>query len=75
MEILKFLRANHISSELYPDAIKFDKQLKYAHKKNVAYIIIIGEEELTKGYISIKNFKTGAQQKCEFESLAQHVEA
>ena len=42
LEILHFLRDNHIASELFPDVIKFDKQLKYANKKNVRFIVLIG---------------------------------
>ncbi len=70
MEVMNFLRAQHISCELYPDAVKFEKQLKYANKKGVGYIIIIGEEELKEGKISIKNFKTGLQEKVSLTALS-----
>lgn len=73
LEILQYLRSNQISCELYPDAIKFDKQLKYANKKNVAYIIIINNEELESGLISIKNFKTGAQEKRPLSELMNFI--
>lgn len=63
MEVLDYLRSLNISCELYPDAVKFEKQLKYANKKNVGYIIIIGDEELREEKVSIKNFKTGSQEK------------
>ncbi len=72
-EILEYLRAHHISSELYPEAIKFDKQLKYANKKNVAFIILIGEDELVEGKVSIKNFKTGEQQKMALTELTGYI--
>nr|MBP6313985.1 histidine--tRNA ligase [Chitinophagaceae bacterium] len=74
LEILEYLRTHQISSELYPDAIKFDKQLKYANKKNVSYIILIGDEELKEGQISIKNFSTGQQQKLTLAELANFVQ-
>lgn len=69
LEILHFLRDNHIASELFPDVIKFDKQLKYANKKNVRFIVLIGEEELRENFISIKNFETGEQQKVSMNDL------
>jgi len=72
-DILHFLRKNQISAELYPDVIKFDKQLKYAHKKKVSFIIIIGEDELKEGTISIKNFTTGVQEKCQLNDLLQCI--
>ncbi len=61
LEILSFLREHHIACELYPDAIKFDKQMKYANKKNVAFVILIGEDELKNNKVSIKNFASGEQ--------------
>jgi histidyl-tRNA synthetase len=60
-QVLQYLRAKGIACELFPDAIKFDKQLKYANKRNVEFIGMIGEDELTAQKISIKNFKTGVQ--------------
>lgn len=69
LEVLHYLRSHNISCELYPDTIKFDKQLKYANKKNVAFIILIGEEELQEGLVSVKNFKTGEQSKMEMGKL------
>ncbi len=63
MEVLKALRAENISCELFPDAIKFDKQLKYANKRNMPFIAMIGEEELNEDCISVKNFNSGEQKK------------
>lgn len=62
-EVLKELRAHQISCELYPDVVKFDKQMKYANKKNISYVVMIGENELKENVMSVKNFQTGVQQK------------
>lgn len=40
---------------------KLDKQLKYADNKNIPYVIIIGENELSQNKITIKELKTGEQ--------------
>jgi histidyl-tRNA synthetase len=72
-EILNFLRTQHIACELYPEPIKFDKQLKYANKKQVGFVILIGETELTEGLVTIKNFKTGEQKKITMEELAIEI--
>lgn len=61
LEIMNFLRENGISCELYPEAIKFDKQLKYANKRAVEFVILVGENELSSNTISIKNFSTKEQ--------------
>ena len=69
IEVLKALRAEHISCELFPDAIKFDKQLKYANKRAMPFIAMIGEEELKEAYISVKNFNSGEQKKMNLSDM------
>lgn len=56
------LRKAGISCELYPEKVKFDKQFKYAERKNIPYIIIIGEKELAEKTCVIKHLPTGKQE-------------
>jgi histidyl-tRNA synthetase len=60
--LLQQLRSHGIATELYPDAAKFDKQMKYADKRKVPFVIIPGSSELAEGKISLKNMVTGLQQ-------------
>lgn len=60
--ILKQLREAGIAAELFPDAAKFDKQMKYANKRGITFVLLPGDEEREKGLISVKNFTTGEQQ-------------
>lgn len=60
--ILKQLREAGIATELFPDAAKFDKQMKYANKRGITFVLLPGDEEREKGLISVKNFTTGQQQ-------------
>ncbi len=69
LELLSQLRSAGISCELYPDAIRFDKQLKYANKQQVNYIVMLGEDELREGIVTLKNFRNGEQQKLKIENL------
>lgn len=62
LKVLTQLREAGINAEIYPDAAKFDKQMKYANKRNVPYVIIIGEEERNNNTVSLKNFTTGLQE-------------
>lgn len=62
MQVLVQLRNAGIASELYPDAAKFDKQMKYANKRGLSYVMLLGDEERTKQLVSLKNFTTGEQQ-------------
>lgn len=56
LNILNKLRENNISSEIYPDAIKYDKQMKYIFKRNIPYAIIVENEEFENKTIRVKNF-------------------
>ena len=67
-EILSFLRKHNISCELYPDVAKTDKQFKYAEKKNINFVIMINEHELSQELISIKNIVTGEKKLISLEA-------
>jgi len=60
--LLQQLRQKGIRSELYHESAKFDKQFKYAEKKNIPCVIIIGEKELKEKTCNIKNLATGLQE-------------
>lgn len=59
--LMQELRERGIAAELYHEQSKFDKQFKYAEKKQVPYVVIIGSTELTEGTCIIKNIVTGEQ--------------
>lgn len=71
LELAQQLRAAGISCELYPDAVKFDKQFKYADKKNVPYVAIIGSKELEANIVNIKHLDTATQTEVPFEELTE----
>ncbi|MDZ7587352.1 MAG: histidine--tRNA ligase, partial [Patescibacteria group bacterium] len=51
-----------IATEIYPGEEKIDKQLKYANKKGIPYVIIIGPDEAAKNMVTLKNMTTGQQE-------------
>ena len=70
LEIVRYLRDEGLSCDLYQEiGVKLDKQLKYANKKGIPYIIIIGPEEIKKNKITIRNMKTGEQKDIKKEEL------
>jgi histidyl-tRNA synthetase len=69
-QLMATLRAKKIACEIYPDKSKFDKQFKYAEKKGIPNIIIIGSDELSKKVCTLKNLTTGTQETIPFEALA-----
>ncbi|GAA4470531.1 histidine--tRNA ligase [Nemorincola caseinilytica] len=61
LDILRRCREAGIAAEIYPDAAKFDKQMKYANKRGIQYVLLPGDDERAAGRISVKNFTTGEQ--------------
>jgi len=60
--LMQQLRNKGIRCELFHENTKFDKQFKYADKKQIPYVVIIGSKELEEGTCVIKNQKDGQQQ-------------
>ena len=69
LSLVKKLRDNNINSELYPSAEKIKKQMNYANNKGVQYVVIVGEDEMKSGKLSIKNMQTGDQEKMNISEL------
>jgi histidyl-tRNA synthetase len=63
------LRNKKIKTEVYPGLDKIDKQLKYADRKKIPYVIIIGPEEVSKNVIKLKDMKTGKQSELNLRQL------
>lgn len=70
--LLQQLRAKNIAAELYPEAVKFDKQFKYAEKKNIPYVVIIGSQELQDNTCTLKNLQTREQTMITQEALMNY---
>ncbi len=68
-EQMTLLRNKKIACEIYPEKSKFDKQFKYAEKKGIPNVIIIGTEELAKKECNLKNIVTGIQTTISFSAL------
>ena len=68
-ELLLQLRQKGIRGELFHEQSKFDKQFKYAEKKNIPFIVILGEKELASATCNIKQLDTGKQQTISFTDL------
>jgi histidyl-tRNA synthetase len=60
--IMQQLRANNIRCEMYHEAAKFDKQFKYAEKKNIPWVVIMGTKEIEEKTCVLKDIRSGEQQ-------------
>lgn len=72
------LRESNIKAEIYPDAVTSGKQMKkqmtYANRRNIPFVVLVGEEELKSDTFSLKKMATGEQQKLEFRDLLKALE-
>jgi len=75
LHILQQLRAENIIAEIYPDVAKFDKQMKYANKRGIAYVLLPGDEEREKNMVSLKNFTTGQQEMLTIDACIEKVKS
>jgi histidyl-tRNA synthetase len=70
------LRKAEINTEVYPsDKAKLDKQLRYANKKGIPFVLIIGPDEVSQHSVIIKNLKTGKQSKIKIDSLIPFIKS
>lgn len=65
LSLLGELRKAGISAELYPDTGKVKKQLDYANKKQIAFAMILGDDEINQKKVSLKDLKSGSQETVE----------
>jgi histidyl-tRNA synthetase len=70
-ELAQQLRHKNIRSEIYHEPAKFDKQFKYAEKKKIPFVIIIGEQEMKSNTCKIKNIITGEQKEIALNELSE----
>lgn len=68
--VYKHLIDAGVSSEIYFEPAKLDKQLKFADKKNIPYVIIRGPEERQKNAVVLKTMASGKQETLQLKELA-----
>ena len=73
MALLNKLRDNNIAAEIYPDSGKMKKQMEYANRRGIPYVVIIGSDELAQRMATVKNMLTGEQSQVAFDDLANTI--
>ncbi len=61
-ELLGSIRKAGIRAELYPDASKMKKQMKYANDKQIKFVAMVGEDEMAADSVTLKNMESGEQE-------------
>ncbi len=70
---MQSLRKQGVRCELYHEQAKMDKQFKYAEKKNIGFVVIIGSQELLNNTAVVKNLKTGVQETVALANLSNKL--
>lgn len=67
------LREAGIRTQVYFEEKKFKARMSYADKLGVPFVLILGEDEISKGAVALKNMKTAEQVTCTPEEAAQGI--
>ena len=73
LPLLKQLRSAGISSELYPQKAKMKKQMNYANTKGVQFVVLVGENEMESGVLTVKDMNTGEQSALNISELIKQL--
>ena len=73
LRLLSEVRRAGIAAEIYPEAAKMKKQFDYAQKRDILYMVFVGENELAARTATVKNIVTGEQRSIPFEAVADSL--
>lgn len=71
--LLRELRGKGVPSEIYPDDGKMKKQMEYANRRGIPYVVIVGSQELESRAATVKDMRTGEQRQIPFGELADRL--
>lgn len=69
--LMQGLRGRGIRCEIYHEQVKFDRQFKYAERKNIPYAVILGTREMEEKTCVVKDLRTGRQFTLENEKFTE----
>jgi histidyl-tRNA synthetase len=59
---LNRLRKAGVNAEIFPESAKMKKQMNYANRKDIPYVVLAGDSEMEAQKFTLKNMETGEQQ-------------
>ena len=71
MRVMAELRNRGVATEIYPETSKMKKQMEYANRRGIPYVVIIGSEELQRGVATLKDMCSGEQREVALTALAE----
>lgn len=73
LKMLQQARDAGIASEIYPEAAKMKKQMEYANRRSIPYVVIIGETEAAAAEATVKDMRSGEQHSVPFARLTDYL--
>ena len=73
LSILPEFREAGIETEIYPDQAKLKKQMSYANVKGIPFVALVGENEIIKNVLTIRDMETGMQKELTAQEAIRHV--
>ncbi len=73
MKAISNLRNAGIRAELYPDNSKMGKQMGYADKRDIPFVVLAGESEMREEMYTLKNMKSGEQECLSLANLLERL--
>lgn len=67
------LRAAGVSTLVYPDAAKMKKQMDFANKNRVPFVVFVGETEIANGTVTVKDMAQGTQETLTMDQLLEKL--
>lgn len=71
--VMPEFRKAGIETEIYPDQAKLKKQMSYANAKGIPFVALVGENEISKNVLTIKDMDTGKQKELTTLETIRHV--
>lgn len=73
IKVANRLREAGIIAELYFEETKLEKKITYANKLGIPFLILIGEDELKSGLLSLKEMSSGEQSKLDVAGIIKKI--
>ena len=75
LKLLSQLRKAGIAAEIYPESAKMKKQMEYADRRKIPFVVIIGSRELESRCATVKDMRTGEQPQVEFDAISEMLKS
>ena len=69
IKVANTLRNNGVNTEIYLNNKKLKAKFKYANKLEIPYVIVIGEDEIEKQIVKLKDMKTGEEKEIPLKEI------